>query len=332
MNNPNINNDYESNEKIFKIEKRIEVRKEIKIREIDKCVISIVSRNSSGKTFLSWNLEKIFNDNDYNTAIICIDDNNSAKYIYGIDSEKEINLNNINKCNIKDLATKLSNNRTIYTNTDSETIIKLDNISKIIDKCKNQHEIIIIDTGSNSSTTNKAISLSDKVIIIFDLIEYNIDNNLILLNTIMHTMNNKDIIIVINNYVQCNISKYLVDILKKQQIDNIIFISNISGEDIYDLIGTSNTPIDKNNIFKNQIKDLLKCLKGRNNAKNLKILKYLKNNIKTFCIACKKYIENKTNVKFLKFTIFLFFILFIITILNIKNFNIDFIKNYFGGK
>lgn len=331
--NTGNNSPHIENEKVFSIEKRVLVPgKTEKIREIDKCVIAVVSAASSGKTFLSWNLEKAFADSEYNTALISSDE--AAKYLYGIE-EKNINLNTIKVNNeLKDFSIELTDNRTVYTNTVPEMLTEK-TLEVLVNKCKVLHDIIIIDTVTGSKENNlKAISLSNKVIIVFDLAEYNINKNLKLLQHLTTVHNRQDIIVVINNYGDYAEGMHLKDILDNLDINNVINISPVPGKDIYSLMGTSYVPADKNIILKNELQVLLKCIKAREVVRHKSFRKYIRKELMIFKSAARNYIGNKNTVKFLKFAVFLFLIGIIISILN--SFGItprifDYIKNLIGG-
>lgn len=310
----------EENEKIFSVEKRIEVKKEIKIREIDKCVIAIISVNSNGKTFLSWNLEKMFNENEYNTAMVSVD--GTAKYLYGIEDD------------IKDFAVELADDRTVYLNTSSGNL-NGKTLESILNTCRVKHDIIIIDSNGNKDNIYKAVSLSNKVITIFNLTEYDIWEDLKMLKNIINIFNKNDIIAVINNYVKSSTAEQLKYTLENMGINNIITISNVPGENVYDLVGTSYIPADKNIKLKSELQVLLKCLKAREGVKHKSLKKYIRKELKVLKYALKEYSKNKNTAKILKIAVFLFIIALIMIFLNNKGINlfqiIDEIKNYFGG-
>lgn len=267
-------------EKVFKIENRFEVPgKELKIRESDKCVISIVSGTSNGKTFISWNLEKMFNNNQYNTALIEIDDKFSANSLYNlVYKDKFINLNKIESVGLNELSISLGANRTVYTNTysDIKTPVSEKNLEKLIMRSKSEHEILIIDTSTNNiKNTIQAINLSDKVVFIFDLIMYNIKKNLKLLKSILKIYNKESIVVIINNYVECNTAKQLESILENLELKKIIKVSQVQGEEIYDLIGTSTIPIDKSKQLKEELQELMNYLNARkilNNSPDIRAM------------------------------------------------------------
>jgi MinD-like ATPase involved in chromosome partitioning or flagellar assembly len=322
------------NEKIVSIERRVEVAKEVRIRELDKCTIAIVSGSSSGKTFLAWNLERSFSNSEYNTAVISFDDNYSANYLYGIDSDTHIDLNEVGRVKLEELAINLGKNRTVYTNEVSNlfNLISGEKVEELIYECRIGHEIIIIDTSTiNRKNTIKVAKLSDKVIIVFDLTEYNIQKNLKLLKEIMKVYNKQNIIALINNYVECNTAKDLKNMLSALEIDEIMTINPVPGEDIYDFMGTSITPFDKNKTLKEELRAIMNQLKARDGGKKNRLKKYLRKERLVLKDAMKKYISNENTVKLLKFAVFLFIVVFIITLLKYKGITVDLIKNYFGG-
>ncbi len=318
------------NEKVFSVERRVEVAKEIRIRELDKCTISIVSGVSNGKTFLAWNLEKIFSNNHYKTALISTD--SSANALYGIDDDKYIDLNQVGKVKLEELAIDLGENRTVYTNSSSAlNLIGEDKLERLITECRMKHEIIIIDTNTgNIKNTIKAVNRSDKVIIIFDLTEYNIQKNLKLLKDIIKICDKQNIIVLINNYVECNTTKDLKNILSALEIDEIMTIAHVPGEDIYDFMGTSDAPFDKNKKLNEECKVLMNYLKAREVRKKNSFRKYLRKEKLILKSAFTKYISNKNTARLLKFAVFLFVVVLIITLLNYMGINLSAIKNYFG--
>ncbi len=320
------------NEKVFSVERRIEVTKTERIREVDKALIIVVSATSSGSTVLAWNLEKAFSDSNYNTALISMD--GTAKYLYGIE-DNDIDLNKLKpEDNLDDYAIRLGDIRTVYTSNPPIKISK-EVLELLIKKCKVTHEIVIIDILPEEKIFYSNLLLSTKIILVFDLAEYNIEKNLKLLKYILTINNKNDIIAVINKYVNSKIAIELKRKLIDMGIDNVFTLSQVPGENIYDLMGTSHLPVDKDKGLKDEMQSILNSLKSREGGKKKNIKNSINKELKIYKNAFKEYIKNKATARVLTIAVVLFIIVLILTVLSSQGINaiyfVDEIKNILGG-
>lgn len=313
------------NEKVYKIERRVEVKNKRIVKEMDKCIISVISSCSCGKTFLSWNLEKMISNACYSTSLIGIDDKNSLKYIYGIDDERSINLNDVANKDADDLSIKLSKDRSIYTNINTSDRITPKNVRNIIVKAKALHDVVIIDTGNDIDAIIESINMSNKILFIFDLVEYNINENLKILNEVSNIFNKDDIIIVVNNYVECETFNQLRKLLRSNGIFNIVKISNANDGCVYDFIGTNSVPVERIENLNAEMQEILNLIKARKQGKSLNVVNKISKEFNLFRIAMNA-MSKENSKKYLK--IFMLFAAIVAILVAIDRFNlIDLISN-----
>ena len=260
-------------EVVKEVVKEVEVEKPIIIeKEVYKvtsfrydAVITFVSANATGKTFLSWNLAHALSKN-YKVAFVNIDSCSSANSYFGIDSEV-IPFKNMDKKLLRDVVEegyRVNKNLTVYTGEfGTRPYLRNDIYFKVLNQLRSENNIVIIDTASGyNDNLLTSLNYSSDIIFVYDLDNSHLKMNDRLLEKVEESISKNTIAVINNVYIG---SKELVNVDKHlnglNMFREVLNISNC-GVTTYDYMfsNTCNYLKDKND-FTNDIDTLIAALR-----------------------------------------------------------------------
>lgn len=248
------------------------VEKVIKIEVVTSSTIAVISGSPTGKSFIAWNLAHLFAKRDYNTSLVNIDRGYSANILFGIDSDSESALKNLENKDLKliyDEGYLSKVNLKIFTHDllatdkiDSEYYLEALNYIRI------NSDMIIIDckTGYDDKLKNSLIS-STLNLLVFDLDNMHTRFNLQFIEQIKDLLNSQKTVVIINNVLSgSNELSHLLKLLKELDMPfkDILTVRNC-GVAAYDAMYTNKCPYDisQDKKFKEDFDKVMNCLMAR---------------------------------------------------------------------
>lgn len=248
------------------------VEKIIKIEVVTSSTIAVISGAPTGKSFIAWNIAHIFAKRNYYTSLVNIDRGYSSNILFGIDSDSESALKNLEHKDLKliyDEGYLAEENLKIFTHDllatekiDSEYYLEALNYIRI------NSDMIIIDckSGYDDKLKNSLIS-STLNLLVFDLDNMHTRFNLQFIEQIKELLNPQKTVVIINNvFSGSNELNHLLKLIKSlnMQFKEILTIKNC-GVAAYDAMYTNTCPYDisKDKEFKEDFDKLMGCLMAR---------------------------------------------------------------------
>lgn len=248
------------------------VEKIIKIEVVTSSTITVLSGAPTGKSFIAWNLAHLFAKRDYKTSLVNIDRGYSSNILFGIDSDSESALKNLESKDLKliyDEGYLAKENLKIFTHDllstekiDSEYYLEALNYIRI------NSDMIIIDCKSGYDEKLKnSLTSSSLNLLVFDLDNMHTRFNMQFIEQMKELLNPQKTVVIINNvFASSNELNHLLKLLKglNMPFKEILTVKSC-GVAAYNAMYTNMCPYDlsKDKEFKEDFDKVMDCLMAR---------------------------------------------------------------------